>query len=170
MCLVFFSPFILILALALTIMRTVDNPSPSLSIRLKGHPQTRWRPGTTVTGLIARTESTACPRARVTISLCGESNFTIQKHSGLTRNSYLGRFAFFGGRQTTQVVHRDLPLDIKQGSGGASWEFAITIPSSMNPGSVGTAHYSFLLLSPVKVTAQQLPPVFNFRGFKIGRQ
>lgn len=107
-----------ILVLALTIMRTVDNPSPSLSIRLKGNPQTRWRPGNTVTGLIAWTEPTACPRAQVTISLCGESNSTIQKHRGLTHNSYLGRFVFFGGRQTSQVVHRDLPLNIKADSGG----------------------------------------------------
>jgi hypothetical protein len=40
----------------------------------------------------------------------------------------------------------------------------------MHPGSVGTAQeYRFLPLSPEKVTAQPLPPIFNFRGFKIDR-
>ena len=148
-------------------MRTVDKSSPLLSIRLAGNQQTQYRPGDIVTGRISRTQPTTCPRARVTVSIHGESESKIMRSTGLAQPTYLGRFGFFDNRKTTQVVHVDQPLDIKPGSGGASWDFAITIPSSMHPGSVGTSQqYSFLPLSPDKVATQPLPPVFSFSGWK----
>jgi hypothetical protein len=148
-------------------MRTLDNSSPSLRIQLASSPAIGFRPGDAITGRIIRTEPTICARARLTVSLLGKSESKITKHGGLTRNTFVGRFHFFGAGGTTQVLFRDQPLEIPPASGGSSWDFALTMPAAMNTGSGGAApQYSFLPLRPD--TAPALPPAFHYRGFKRG--
>lgn len=97
----------------------------------------------------------------------GKSESKITQHGGLARNIYVGRFHFFGAGGTTQVLFRDQPLEIPPGSGGSSWDFALTMPAAMNPGSGGAdPQYSFLPLRPD--TAPALPPAFHSRCVKRG--
>ncbi|KAJ5578764.1 uncharacterized protein N7459_007728 [Penicillium hispanicum] len=139
--------------------------SPELGIRLEGG-QTRFSPGHVVVGCVYRSIQTVSPQARLTVAIHGWSESKITTRGRV----HYGRFNFFDPSRTTQVLLLDKPLHIQPDSegGGATWHFAIRIPSYIDWETLITTgasqQHSFLSLGPCAVATHQLAPSFNFEG------
>ncbi|KAK1762032.1 hypothetical protein QBC33DRAFT_574546 [Phialemonium atrogriseum] len=141
--------------------QTLTKSNSFLGIRIEEAPGTSFEPGDTIIGRVYRKTRAVSPRASVTISLHGGSEFKIVVRNG--QSSTFRRHDFFNARDTTYTIF-DGPLHIEPASSGVAWPFAITIPSSFDHLSLDRGvpeDHSHPSLGPDDVAARPLPSTFS---------
>lgn len=140
---------------------------PNLSIELDDNNLASFGPGDIITGRVVRQAHIITPRAWTEISLFGRAKGKLVVNRGQSGYYfYRSRYSFFAHEDTAKRLHHG-PIHIPPNGDPQSWQFAITIPTKMNPRAVCAGHeqrHSYLPLTSSTVEALPLPVPFRDTG------